>query len=223
MALNFREAMDSGKIIVFKLGQGRFGKNAADILLAQIVARFRIAAMSRADIPSSQRKPYFLYIDECQVLADLNIADMLSQCRKYSLGLVLANQYVSQLRDRGVLDAVLGNVGTIATFRVSAADASLLETVFFPVISAQDLVECPNWTGYMRLYSSRNPLRPFSFETMPPNSIPPNMRWARELRDRSREKWGKSSEEIDEQIKARRRFIKELNKTPPEERSDETD
>jgi hypothetical protein len=49
------------------------------------------------------------------------------------------------------------------------------------------------------------------------------MKWARELRDRSREKWGKSSEEIDEQIKARRRFIKELNKTPPEERSDETD
>ena len=120
-----------------------------------------------------------------------------------------------------MLDAILGNVGTIAAFRVSAADASLLESVFFPVISAQDLVECPNWTGYMRLYSSRNPLRPFSFDTLPPNNIPPDRRWARQLRERRRKKWGKSSEEIDEQINARRRFIKELNKTPPEMHSDE--
>ncbi len=210
MAVNFRDAMDSGKVIVFKLAQGRFGKNAADILLAQIVARFRLAAMSRADIPASQRKPYFLYIDECQVLADANIADMLSQCRKYSLGLVLANQYVSQLKDRGVLDAVLGNVGTIAAFRVSAEDARLLEPAFLPDIGAQDLVDCPNWSGYMRLHSSRQPNRPFSFTTLPPESTPADPEWAGELRERSRQRWGVSSREIEQQIRARRQTIKDL-------------
>jgi hypothetical protein len=215
MALNFRDAMDSGKIIVFKLAQGRFGKNAADILLAQIVARFRLAAMSRADVPASQRKPYFLYIDECQVLADANISDMLSQCRKYSLGLVLANQYVSQLKDSGVLDAILGNVGTIAAFRVSAEDARLLEPAFSPVIGAQDLVECPNWSGYMRLHSSSNPVRPFSFETLPPDTASSNLDWARQLREESRHRWGVSSEAIDAEIKARREFIKELSRTAP--------
>ena len=212
MALNFREAMDSGKIIVFKLAQGRFGKNAADILLAQIVARFRLAAMSRADVPASQRKPYFLYIDECQVLADENIADMLSQCRKYSLGLVLANQYVSQLRDRGVLDAILGNVGTIAAFRVSAEDARLLEPAFFPAVSARDLVECPNWSGYMRLHSSQRPSRPFSFNTLPPDNLSSDPAWAKELREKSRQRWGVSSKKIDKQIQVRREFIKSLPK-----------
>jgi hypothetical protein len=210
MAINFREAMDSGKIIVFKLAQGRMGKSPANILLAQIVARFRLAAMSRADIPISQRKPYFLYIDECQVLADSSVADMLSQCRKYSLGLVLANQYVSQLRERGVLNAVLGNVGTIATFRVSAEDARILEPVFFPLISAQDIAECPNWNGYMRLYSSRNPLRAFSFTTLSPDRIRPDLGWSRELRERSRQRWGVPREEVDERITARRRWIKNL-------------
>jgi hypothetical protein len=214
MALNFREVMDAGKIIVFKLAQGRFGKNAADILLAQIVARFRLAAMSRADVPATQRKPYFLYIDECQVLADENIAEMLSQCRKYSLGLVLANQYVSQLKSRGVLDAILGNVGTIAAFRMSAEDARLLEPAFLPSIGAQDLVECPNWSGYMRLHSSRKPLRPFSFTTLPPDTTRSNPEWARELRENSSLRWGVSSGEIDVQINARRQFIRELTTNP---------
>jgi hypothetical protein len=210
MAINFREAMDSGKIIIFKLAQGRVGRNAAGILLAQIVARFRLAAMSRANIPQADRKPYFLYIDECQVLADANIADMLSQCRKYSLGLVLANQYVSQLRESGVLGAVFGNVGTIAAFRVSAEDARLLESVFSPSVNAQDLVECPNWCGYMRLYSSRTPLPPFSFRTLQPVGVQPDLAWACHLKERSRQKWGVPQEEIDERIAARRRWIRSL-------------
>jgi hypothetical protein len=210
MAIDFRQAMDSGKILVFRLAQGRVGRAAASILLAQIVARFRLAAMSRADTPRSSRKPYFLYIDECQVLADSNVADMLSQCRKYALGLVLANQYVGQLRERGVLGAVLGNVGTLATFRVSADDAQLLESVFFPTISAQDIVECPNWSGYMRLYSSRNPIPPFSFSTLPPDTTVPDLQWAQELREKSRQRWGVPQEEIDERIAARRSWIRNL-------------
>jgi len=207
LALDFRHAMDSGKIIVMKLAQGRFGKNATDILLAQLVARFRLAAMGRADTPSAQRRPYFLYIDEFQVLADANIAEMLSQCRKYSLGLVLVNQYVSQLRERGVLDSVLGNVGTIAAFRVGAEDARLLESVFYPHLKARDLIESPNWSGYMRLHSSREPLSPFSFKTLRPDSTSPDPEWGNYLRECSRRKWGVHREEVDKRIAARRKFI----------------
>jgi len=210
MTLNFRDVMDSGKVLIFKLAQGRFGRNAAEILMTQIVARFRMAAMSRSDIPSAERRPHFLYVDECQVLADANIADMLSQCRKYSLGLILANQYVSQLRINGVLDAVLGNVGTIAAFRVGFEDAQLLEPVFLPAIRALDLVECPNWNGYMRIRSSQNQIRPFSFETLSPDTTQADAAWANTLREASRNRWGIPCDEIDAEIKARRQFIKSL-------------
>jgi hypothetical protein len=218
MALNFREIMDSGKIVVFKLAQGRLGKHVSEILMGQIIARFRLAAMSRADIPPVHRRAFFLYVDECQVLAD-GISEMLSQCRKYSLGLVLAHQHASQLRERGVLDAVLGNVGTIAAYRVGVEDARLLEPIFAPTIGVTDLVECPNWNGYMRLHSSRTALRPFSFQTVPDGtSADPG--WARELRELNRKRWGISATEIDRRIKARRQFIKDLARRPPRQSSE---
>lgn len=208
MALDFREIMDSGKIVVFKLAQGRLGAHAAGILTAQIVARFRLAAMSRADIPYTERRPFILYCDEAHAVCDENVADMLSQCRKYSLGLVLATQYARQLHDKGVLQAVLGNVGTLAVFRVSPEDARLLEPVFSPVIGAQDLMECPSWNGYMRIHSSQTASRPFSFCTVRPGA-PGDPELARELRERNRRRWGISAKDIDEEIRARRRVIKD--------------
>jgi hypothetical protein len=213
MALDFREILDSGKIVVFKLAQGRLGAHAAGILTAQIVARFRLAAMSRADIPYTERRPFILYCDEAHAVCDENVADMLSQCRKYSLGLVLATQYARQLHDKGVLQAVLGNVGTLAVFRVSPEDARLLEPVFSPVIGAQDLMECPSWNGYMRIHSGQIPSRPFSFCTVRPGA-PRDPEFARELREKNRRRWGIPVGDIDEEIRARRRVIKDLAKQP---------
>jgi hypothetical protein len=214
MALNFRELMDTGKIVIFKLAQGRLGVNTVDMMMAQIVARFRLAAMSRADIPRAQRRPFLLYCDEAHAICDENIGDMLSQCRKYSLGLVLATQYARQLEKKGVLQAVLGNIGTLAAFRVSAEDARLLEPAFTPLVSAQDLIDCPNWSGYMRLHSLRMPASPFSFRVVPPVDKTPDFHWARELGQQSRIRWGVSAEEIDRQIDCRRRFIRNLATRP---------
>lgn len=210
MTLNFRELMDSGKIVIFKLAQGRLGTHAVDIMMAQIVARFRLAAMSRADVPHDQRRPFLLYCDEAHAICDENIADMLSQCRKYSLGLVLATQYARQLEKKGVLQAVLGNIGTLAAFRVSAEDAKLLEPIFSPFVSAQDLIDCPSWSGYMRLHSIRMPSSPFSFRVAPPVGKSADLDWARELGEQSRARWGVSADEIDQQIDCRRRFIRDL-------------
>jgi len=209
MALDFRRMMDQGRIIVFKLAQGRLGRHVSDMLLAQLVARFRLSAMSRANITSARRRPFFLYCDEFQVIADENFAEMLSQCRKYALGLVLANQYATQLRERGVLEAVLANVGTIASYRLGADDAKLLAPVFAPTVGVTDLVECPNWQGYMRLHSHRAPVRPFSFQNAP-DSTPPNASWAQQLCELSRKRWGVPARETEQRIRERGRFIRGL-------------
>jgi hypothetical protein len=171
--------------------------------------------MSRADIHQSQRKPFFLYCDEAHAVCDENIADMLSQCRKYSLGLALATQYARQLQERGVLQSVLGNVGVLATFRVGTEDATLLAPVFSPAVSVHDLVESPNWNGYMRIHSSRTSTQPFSFQTIL-DSTPPDQPLAQQLREMSRQRWGVPAEEIDQQIKARRQFIREPPNTGPD-------
>jgi hypothetical protein len=209
MALDFRAMMDRGKIIIFKLAQGRLGRHVSDILLSQLVARFRLAAMSRADIASSERRPFFLYCDEFQVIADENFTEMLSQCRKYGLGLILANQYATQLRERGVLESVLANVGTIASYRVGAEDARLLAPVFAPSVGLSDLVECPNWQGYMRLHSYSSMVRPFSFHNAP-NATVADPLWAQQLSHASRKRWGVSACVTEQLISRRNEFIRGL-------------
>ena len=56
---------------------------------------------------------------------------MLSELRKYRVSLILAHQYLSQL-DEAVRDAILGNAGTIISFRLGLADAEILENEFRP-------------------------------------------------------------------------------------------
>jgi hypothetical protein len=212
MALDFRRIIDEGKIAVFKLAQGRVGKHVSDMLIAQLVARFRIAAMSRADVPAVARRPFSLYCDEFQVIADENFSQMLSQCRKYGLALVLANQYATQLRDRGVLEAVLGNVGTVACYRLGPDDAKLLAPVFAPEIGARDLLDCPNFEGYMKLCSGPSSLRAFSFRNDPDRTAP-DPRWAHWLCSLSRERWGVRAQDIDARIANRNEFIRGLPAT----------
>ena len=202
MALEFREIMDRSRIVVFKLAQGRLGRHVSDLLFAQLVAIFRLAAMSRADLPESARRPFFLYCDEFQVIADETFADMLSTSRKWGLGLILANQFATQLQERRVLESVLANVGTIISFRVGVRDAQLLSPVFEPTVGAKDLVECPNWQGYMRFHTHQAPVRPFSFHNLQ-DPTPADREWAQQLREISRNRCSVSTEEAELAISQR--------------------
>lgn len=213
MALDFQGIMNRGGVLIVKLARGQFGANVADLLTAQIVSRFRIAAMSRAEIPEDQRKPFFLFVDEAGSLAkDESFAQLLSEARKYKLGLVIGTQYASQLRDseysRNVLSAILGNVGTIVSYRIGVEDAALLGPVFAPVITQRDLIECPNYQGYMRLHGKVS-TRPFSFHNLP-DATPPDDDRARKLVQSSRRRWGVSAEECRQKAEARGRAIKAL-------------
>ena len=55
------------------------------------------AALERAALPEDQRRPAFLYIDEAADYFDDNIDDLLTQARKYKLGVVFSHQYLGQL------------------------------------------------------------------------------------------------------------------------------
>jgi energy-coupling factor transporter ATP-binding protein EcfA2 len=77
------------------------------------------------------RLEYILYATvaallQCENTSLLGVSRMLSEARKYGLFLTLAHQYVGQLGEK-VRDAVFGNVGSFIAFRVSEADANILE------------------------------------------------------------------------------------------------
>ncbi|MVA95649.1 type IV secretion system DNA-binding domain-containing protein [Nitratireductor sp. CAU 1489] len=164
--LRFRELMDQGRTLVVNLAKGRLGAGVANILGGLIVSSLGLAAYSRQSQPIEERKPYFLYIDEFHSFTTTAFTEMLSELRKYGLGLVLSHQHTSQL-DSGVLDAILGNVGTLLAFRVGANDGTILaKQLASDVPEPPDLVSLPNHEMYLKVMIAGTQSKAFSAGTI---------------------------------------------------------
>jgi len=166
-SFDLRKVMDEGGILLVNLAKGKLGEDTAALLGALLVSRIGLAALSRADLREDHRKDFFVYLDEFQNFTTLSLATMLSELRKYHVGLVLAHQYLTQI-DEQVRDAILGNAGTIISFRVGPADAEILEKEFFPEFRAEDLVNLPNHDIYLKMMVEGKVSSPFSAETLEP-------------------------------------------------------
>ncbi|GFO82752.1 MAG: hypothetical protein A49_23790 [Methyloceanibacter sp.] len=162
-SLRLREIMDEGKVLLINLAKGRLGEDAASLLGSLLLSGLQMAALSRADAPEAARRDFFIFVDEFPTFATLGLANMLTELRKYHVGLTLAHQHLSQLEPE-VRDAVLGNVGSIVSFRVGPEDARVLEREFAPEFRAEHLVSLPNWGIYLRLMIDGRVSRPFSAE-----------------------------------------------------------
>jgi type IV secretory pathway TraG/TraD family ATPase VirD4 len=166
-AFDLRRVMDEGRVLLVNLAKGKIGGDTAALLGALLVSRIGLTALSRADVPEPSRNDFFVYLDEFQSFTTLSLANMLSELRKYRVNLVLAHQYLSQL-DLQVRDAILGNVGTVVSFRLGLADAEVISKEFWPEFSAEDLVRLPNYNIYVKLMVNGAVTRPFSAETLTP-------------------------------------------------------
>jgi hypothetical protein len=174
--INMREIMDTGKIFIVNLSKGKMGEDNSALLGAMIISRLQLAAMSRVDIPEDKRRDFYMYVDEFQNFATDSFASILSEARKYRLSLTLAHQYIGQLvtndGNTKVRDAVFGNVGTIITFRVGAADGEFLEKEFMPEFLQNDLVNLAKANIYIKLMIDGVSSKPFSATTLPPHVEP---------------------------------------------------
>ena len=171
--LDIRKMMDEGKILILNLSKGRIGEDASALLGAMIITKIQLAAMSRVDIPESQRRDFYLYVDEFQNFATESFANILSEARKYHLCLTIGHQYIGQLEVGGntvVRDAIFGNVGTLVVFRVGAADAEFLVREFTPKFTEEDLVNLPKYNIYLKLMIDGVSSDPFSATTLTPIS-----------------------------------------------------
>lgn len=163
--LHFRRIMDRGEILLVNLSRGKIGEDSMALLGSLLATTVGLAAFSRASIPEHERRPFFLYMDEFQNFTTKSVATMISELRKYRLGLVLANQHLSQL-DPDVRDAVLGNVGTLIAFRMGPQDATSIGREFADRFAPLDLMNLANHHIYLRLMIDGAPSRPFSARTV---------------------------------------------------------
>ena len=169
--IHVRKIMDDGKILLVNLAKGRLGEDSSSLLGGLLVTTIGLAAYSRADIAENQRQSFFAYVDEFQSFTTMALANMLSELRKYRVGFTIAHQYMHQL-DPDIRHAVLGNAGTIISFRVGAEDAPYLAREFVGQFDETDLVQLPNYRIYLKLMIDGSPSRPFSGVTLMPDPDP---------------------------------------------------
>jgi len=187
--INPREIMDAGKILLVNLSKGRLGEINSRFFGMVLIAKLQAAAMSRAGISLEQRRDFYVYVDEFQNLATANFGTLLSEGRKYRLNLVLTNQYISQV-DPNISSAIAGNLGTIVSFRVGAADAELLEHQFTPVFNRYDLMNLPNFNTCVSTLIGGQVSKPFSME-ISIDQTPADAERMHLIWRRSRQKYGK--------------------------------
>jgi len=168
--VDFEEMMNSGKIIILNLPQGKIGEDNAALLGAMFISQIQIAAMNRAHIREEDRREFFLYVDEFQNFATSSFVKILSEARKYKLGLILANQYIAQLPE-DIQNAIFGNVGTVMSYVVGASDADRVVKELNSLYTPDDLVGLARYQLAMKMSIDSQVSQPFSANALPlPNT-----------------------------------------------------
>ena len=200
-SFDIRQMMDQKKIIIMNLSKGLVGEVNMRLLGSMLTTRLFLAAMSRADLSQSDiaRLPnFYFFVDEFQNFANDTFSEILSEARKYKLNLTIAHQYVEQMEEE-VRAAVFGNVGTTVAFRVGPFDAEVLETIFFPEFTKEDLVNLGFAQIYLTLMIDGVGSRPFSAVTIPPIEAPAQT-FKKEVIAASREAFGRPRADIENLI-----------------------
>jgi len=207
-AFNFREVMDNGKILLINLAKGRIGEENSAFLGLILVPKILVAAMSRQDIPESERRDFNLYVDEFQNFATPDFATILSEARKYHLNLIVANQFIGQI-DEEVKNAVFGNVGTMMSFRVGVQDANFLQHEFSPTFSESDLTNVERYHTFVKTIVDNEPMPPFSMDLtrdVEAERKLANPKLAEMIKKLSRLKYGKDKNILEVEIAKRARL-----------------
>ncbi len=195
--LNFREIMDEGKILLVNLSKGKIGEINARLLGMVIVGKLLMAGLSRVDTPEEDRRDFYLYLDEFQNVTTNSIAQILSEARKYKLDMILAHQFIGQLKDE-VSKAVFGNVGSMISFRVGPEDADFLEKQFAPIFTANDLMNVDNFNCFTRLLVNNELTKPFNMKTNAPTGG--NQEVANAFKELSRLRYGRDAAIVNREI-----------------------
>lgn len=196
-SIDFRSVMDEGKILLVRLSKGIIGEDNAALLGSMIITQIQLAAMTRADVSESERKDFYLYVDEFQNFATESFQTILSEARKYHLSLTLANQYMEQLSEE-VRSSIFGNVNTLITFRVGGADAESLVKEFTPVFDANDLVNLSPFNIYIKLSIDNLTTDAFSAQTLPLPADKNNL--TEKIINVSRERYARDIKLVQEKI-----------------------
>jgi len=185
--IDMSKLMNEGKIILINLSKGRLGEENSSFLGSIFLTKIKQAGMERAAILEKDRRDFYLYVDEFQNVVTQTFENILSEARKYAINLTIAHQYVGQILPR-IHQAVLGNCGSVITFRVGGEDAVKMKPEFAPIFDVKDMINLAVGEIYVKMTIDGESYDPFSAETL--KVLPLNHKSNREeIINASREKY----------------------------------
>jgi hypothetical protein len=120
-----KEINEGGRLILINTAQDLLKQQGSELFGRLFIALITGAALERAAIPEHKRTPTFVYIDEAAPFVDANIETILTQARKYKIGLVLTHQHLGQLQPN-IKQTLASNTAIKMAGGVSHADATAM-------------------------------------------------------------------------------------------------
>jgi hypothetical protein len=201
-SFDFREAMDGRKIILCDLSKGAIGADNAMLLGSLIVMQERLGALSRGDIPESERIPHLLFAEEAQnYIGDFE--SILSETRKFNLAIAIATQAIDSL-SRETATAIFTNAANLITFRVSNTDAERLKDEFTMVFPGAIIQDLPDYKAWVRTLicddNGCRPAEPEQVATYPPFTRESGAEWRGRVERTSNERYTKPRAAVEARL-----------------------
>ena len=198
--IDFEDIMNSGKILICNFSKGLLGEDVSELFGIAVLAKLQLASLRRARLNQSERRPFYLYVDEFQNFATPSFVQLLSEARKYRLFLTIAEQSTSQQDDQQMVNVILANVGTVVCFRTgNPQDERVLLPMFSPFIEPGEISNLPAFNFYAKL-SAVHAQEPLSGQTLLLDSDG-SSEVVRMVIERSRSEFAtKHEEEIKEEV-----------------------
>jgi hypothetical protein len=195
--IDIAQIMNTKKIFIANLSKGILGEAGTQLLGSLLITQFQTASLGRATKPIPSRVPFYLYIDEVHSFITKSFADILSESRKYGLSLFLTHQFIDQLSE-DIRKSILGNAGTLISFRIGVGDAKVLAQEFFPVFTETDLINLPQYHIYLKLLINGTTSKPFSAITIPVKKSKHIFKI--EISDASRKNYGNDIKKVEAEL-----------------------
>jgi len=199
--LDLRTAIAQKKIILVPLNRGELHEEASivgTLFLDQLWNAVRVGKLA---------EEFYLYVDEFRDVMNLAVSfgDMLAQARGYRLPITIATQNLSRM-SRDLIGDVMSNARTKVVFQLGHDDAQNLARELGPDVTPGDLMALGPREVVGRFHIGGHVTRPVTGSTYPPVQA---QRYAEDVRALSRRAYGRPAEEVDAEIKARRRSFQQ--------------
>jgi hypothetical protein len=199
---DLREAIDQGRVVIVSLSPGVIGAPASRLLAALVIHDLVLAVQGRAQLPPAKRRPFFVYVDEPKVFADVNVPidSLFELARGNGVGVTIAAQSLAQSLPDDLARAALTNAATLIAFRQNADDGKLLAREL-PGVSAEELQALGQFEIAARIGLGPGDVSPpVTGRTLPP---PEPVSDPEEVRRESAARYGMEPDEVDARLLAR--------------------